>query len=95
MRARTPRDIGLTIRERRLELGLDQSELARRVGVSRQWLVAIEQGKAGAQLGLVLRTLRELELDVWVGDLPAESQPAPDIDLNRVIERARRASDDD
>ena len=95
MRVRTPQDIGLTIRERRLQLGIDQSDLARRVGVSRQWLVEIEKGKPRAEIGLVFRTLRALDLDVWVGDLPAESQPAPDIDLNRVIERARGASDDD
>jgi HTH-type transcriptional regulator/antitoxin HipB len=96
MRIRTPQDIGLTIRERRLQLGIDQSDLARRVGVSRQWLVEIEKGKPRAEIGLVLRTLRELDLDVWLGDLPStESQPAPEIDLNRVIERARGANDDE
>lgn len=96
MRARTPQDVGLTIRERRLELGLDQAELARRVGVSRQWLVEIERGKPRAEIGLVLRTLRELDLDVWVGDLPAaDSSPAPAIDLDRVIDRARGAGDEE
>lgn len=90
MRTRTPRDIGLTIRERRLQLGLDQAELARRVGVSRQWLVEIEKGKPRAELDLVLRTLRKLDLDVWVGDLPPpDHHPAAAIDLNRVIDRAR------
>jgi HTH-type transcriptional regulator / antitoxin HipB len=96
MRVRTPKDIGLVIRERRRELGLDQAELARRVGVSRQWLVAIEGGKARAELGLVLRTLRELDLDAWIGDMPvSEPHPAAAIDLNRVIERARGQSDED
>jgi HTH-type transcriptional regulator / antitoxin HipB len=96
MRVRTPKDIGLVIRERRRELGLDQAELARRVGVSRQWLVEIEGGKARAELGLVLRTLRELDLDAWIGDMPvSEPHPAAAIDLNRVIERARGQSDED
>jgi HTH-type transcriptional regulator/antitoxin HipB len=76
---------------------LDQAELARRIGVSRQWLVAIEQGKPRAQIGLLLRALRELDLDVWVGDLPiAESSPAAAaIDLDQIIERARGTRDDD
>ena len=95
MRARTPLEIGLAIRDRRLERRLDQAELAQRVGVSRQWLVEIEKGKPRAEIGLVLRVLRELGLDVWLGDLPpAETAPAPTIDLNRVIERARRGTDD-
>ena len=90
MRIRTPRDIGLTIRDGRLARGLDQTELARRIGVSRQWLVAIEKGKPRAEIGLVLRALRELDLDTWVGDLPVhESNPVAAIDLNRVIDRAR------
>jgi len=95
MRVRTPQDVGLAIRERRLELRMDQTELARRVGVSRQWLVEIEGGKPRAEIGLVLRTLRELHLDVWVGDLPApDSHPAAAIDLNRIIDRARGTDDD-
>lgn len=96
MRVRTPQDIGLTIRERRIELGMDQTELAQRVGVSRQWLVEIERGKPRAEIGLVLRTLRELDLDIWVGDVPApDTHPADSIDLNRIIDRARGTDDDD
>jgi len=96
MRVRTPQDIGLTIRDRRLELGLDQAELAERIGVSRQWLVEIEKGKPRAEIGLVLRTLRELGLDVWVGDMPTErNNPAAAIDLNQIIDRSRGDRDDD
>ncbi len=60
MRLRTPQDIGLTIRERRRAQHLDQAALARRVGVSRQWIVGIEKGKGRADLSLVLRTLDAL-----------------------------------
>lgn len=96
MRIRTPQDIGLTIRERRIQRGLDQTELASRVGVSRQWLVEIEKGKPRAELGLVLRTLRQLELDVWIGDLPEpDNHPAAAIDLDRVIDRTRGTRDDE
>jgi HTH-type transcriptional regulator/antitoxin HipB len=75
---------------------MDQAELARRIGVSRQWLVEIEKGKPRAAIGLLLRALRELELDIWVGDLPpAQSSPAAAIDLDRIIDRARGQADDD
>ncbi len=60
MRLRTPTDIGLLIRERRKALSLDQAELARRVGVSRQWIIGMEKGKGRADLSLVLRTLGAL-----------------------------------
>lgn len=60
MRLRTPQDIGWAIRERRRALHLDQAELARRVGVSRQWIIGIEKGKGRADLSLVLRTLDAL-----------------------------------
>ena len=95
MRVRTPQDIGLVIRERRQALGLDQATLAARIGVSRQWLVEIEKGKARAQLGLLLRALRELGLDVWIGEsATASAKPAMNVvDLDRIIDRARGKSD--
>ena len=60
MRLCTPTDIGLLIRERRRALRLDQAELARRAGVSRQWIIGMEKGKGRADLSLVLRTLGAL-----------------------------------
>lgn len=74
MRIRTPTDLGLTIRSRRRDLGMDQAELASRVGVSRQWIGAVEGGKASVELDLVLRTLAELGLGVAVE--PAQA-PVP------------------
>ena len=54
MLVRTPRDLGLLIRERRKKLGLDQQELAKKVGVSRLWVIEIERGKPRAEIGLVI-----------------------------------------
>jgi HTH-type transcriptional regulator/antitoxin HipB len=96
-RIRSPLDLGLVIRERRRALGLDQRTLAGRIGVSRQWIVEIEQGKARAGIGLVLRTLQALGLEprVTVGDISRASTSntaAPDIDaidIDAVVERAR------
>jgi HTH-type transcriptional regulator/antitoxin HipB len=79
-------DIGLIIRERRRKLNLDQEELARRVKVSRQWIVEVEKGKPRAETGLVLRTLAALglilsvETEIKAGAAQAEAVPSVEID---------------
>lgn len=47
------------IREHREGAGLTQSELARRLGVTRQTLIAIEQGKYSPTLELAFQIARE------------------------------------
>lgn len=94
MLVNAPIDLGLVIRARRKQLGLDQRALAERVGVSRQWIIAIEQGKPSAELGLVLRTLRELGVRLEVSSPEAERRlrarpAAAAIDLDAIVERAR------
>ena len=64
MRLKTPQDYGLVIRENRRKLKMTQQALADTVGVGRQWIIAVEQGKAGAELGLVLRTLQILGVHI-------------------------------
>lgn len=92
---RTAEDFGLVIRERRRKLGLDQLSLAKRVGVSRQWIIAIEKGKQRAEIGLLLRTLRALDLVLTVDDGEGSVAETPsavsaaDIDINAIIERAK------
>ena len=51
---------------RRRELGLSQAQLAERIGVSRKWVSEFERGKATAELGLVLRLLESLDLQVAI-----------------------------
>jgi len=60
----TPADFGNRISRARRDAGLNQTELAAKVGVGRNWISAVEQGKAKAELGLVLRTLRALGLEL-------------------------------
>lgn len=93
MRIRTAIDIGLVIRDHRRKLGLDQRVLADRVGVSRQWIVEIEKGKPRAEIGLVLRTLETLGLDLII-DARGTSAPQPtvavvDVDIDALIDKAR------
>lgn len=67
MLIRTPTELGAAIRDRRRGLGLGQAELADKVGVRRQWIIAIEKGKPRAEIGLVLRTLQALDLRLSIG----------------------------
>ena len=52
------------IRERRRELGISQEELAKRCGVSRQTVNAIENNKYDPTLSLAFRLARELAMTV-------------------------------
>lgn len=61
---RTVRDIGALIRSERENAGWTQAQLAQRVGVSRLWISEVERGKAGANLGSVLRTFAVLGVEL-------------------------------
>ena len=92
MQVRSPLDLGLVIRDRRRKLKLSQTELARKAGVGRQWVVAMEQGKPRAELRLVLRTLSALNLRLMIdpGDrLPPSSNDMSPLDINAVVNAAR------
>lgn len=52
------------IRERRKELGLSQEELAKKCGVSRQTINAIENNKYDPTLSLAFSLARELSIKV-------------------------------
>ena len=63
----TPAQIGATVRSARRRKGLTQAQLAERAGVSRRWLISLEQGQSErAELGKVLDTLDALGLDLRV-----------------------------
>ena len=96
MRIRTATDLGAFIRERRTKLGMDQISLAKKAATSRKWLVEVEQGKPGAEIGLILRTLKSLEISI---DLEADSSvetPTPGKakapDINTVLDSLKKPS---
>jgi HTH-type transcriptional regulator / antitoxin HipB len=92
MRIRSPSELGALIRARRRQLGLDQSELAEKVGVSRQWIIEIEKGKPRAAIGLILRTFNALDIFLDARDSPAQKTkpPAHEVDLDALIQAARK-----
>ena len=51
-----------TIRKRRKELGLSQEELAKKCGVSRQTINAIENNKYDPTLSLAFNLAKELQI---------------------------------
>jgi y4mF family transcriptional regulator len=82
MQVRTSRDVGATIRGFRRQRGWSQAELAGAAGVTRAWVIAIERGKASAEVGLVLRTIAALGL---VADLVPAPPAHGDIDLDELL----------
>jgi HTH-type transcriptional regulator/antitoxin HipB len=90
MRIRTPADFGVLIRNTRKKLRLDQSTLAKKIGVSRLWLVEIEKGKPRAEMGLVLRTLDALRisLNATTPETKARNPDSP-VDIDRIVAAAR------
>lgn len=85
MRITSIRDVAAAVRGRRLEVGLSQGELARRAGMSRKWVYEFEAGKPTAELGLLLRVLDVLDLELELdrprrGEEPRQGEPSWDLD---------------
>ncbi|MDB4947751.1 MAG: putative DNA-binding protein [Gemmatimonadetes bacterium] len=95
MQIAVPKDLGIRMRDQRLSLRISQASLARSVGVSRSWVIKVERGNPGAEVGLVLKALRALDLTVDVR--PGSSSVTPgdgsggiaSPDLAAILERAR------
>jgi len=90
MHLRTPADLGALIRNHRIKLGLHQNSLAKKVGVSRQWLVELEKGKPRADVGLVLRTLHALGLSLDIVKDTPQNKIDAGIDIDAIVNSARK-----
>lgn len=86
---RTTPALGAAVRARRLELGWSQAKLADHLRVQRQWVIRLEAGADGAEIGTVLKTLRALGLSIVIGNEPsgANKQAAPAANLDDVFAR--------
>jgi transcriptional regulator with XRE-family HTH domain len=59
-RVYSPASLGAALKHYRHQVGLSQAELARRTGLNRTYLSALEQGKETEQLRRLLRVLKHL-----------------------------------
>jgi len=75
MRVRSVLEVGAAARDRREALGWSQQVLAERAGVTREWVVRFEGGKASVRLDRVFDVITALDLVV---DLEARSRPESD-----------------
>lgn len=99
MSVRSIRDVAAAVRGRRKELELNQAELARRARVSRKWVSEFEAGKSTAELGLVLRILDELGLQLELNKNPetvgGSSRDRDEVDLDTLLNNLRAAESAD
>lgn len=86
----TPADLGAVVRDRRRQLKLLQADFAKQIGVSRQWLIALEGGHARAELGLVLRALDALNIRFDATVEQTGSQAPGAVDIDAIVTRAKR-----
>jgi HTH-type transcriptional regulator/antitoxin HipB len=89
MLTRTPADLGAVIRDRRKQLKLDQAGLAKKIGVSRQWLIELEHGHPRAELGLVLRVIDALGINLDA-DIAQAKVPPSTVDINAIVAKAKK-----
>ena len=89
MLVRTPADLGAIIRDRRKQLKLDQAAFAKRIGVSRQWVIEIEQGHARAELGLVLRAMDALNIQIDTNIDQTMRRPSA-VDIDAIVAKAKK-----
>ena len=79
-------DLAKTIKSKRLELGLTQTELAQKAGVSRRWLIGLEQGDLqDARLTTILKTLEALEISLKTTGTQTIEVPVPRISAQEIL----------
>lgn len=90
MLTRTPADLGAIIRDRRKHLKRNQASLANEIGVSRQWLIELEHGHPRAELGLVLRVLDALGINLDADIAQAKTPRPGTVDINAIVAKAKK-----
>ncbi len=90
MLVRTPADLGAVIRDRRKQLKLDQAAFAKRIGVSRYWVILIERGHPRAELGLALRALDVLDIQLDADTREPNRRRPGAVDIDAIVAKAKR-----
>ena len=86
---RTTRALGAAVKARRLKLGWSQAKLADQLRVQRQWVIRLEAGADGAEIGTVLKALTALGLSTVIGNESSDAsrKAAPTSNLDDVFAR--------
>lgn len=86
---RTTPALGAAVKARRLELGWSQAKLAEHLRVQRQWVIRLEAGAVGAEIGTVLKALTALGLSIVIGNESSDTskRAAPTSNLDDVFAR--------
>lgn len=88
MRVRNVIQIGGLVQQRRKDLDLTQAEVAARAGVSRDWIISIENGRRPSiDLDRLLRTLGALGLGVEIAPESNREPTAADRALLETLSR--------
>ena len=84
---RSAEALGSAVKLRRRELRWSQAKLADQIRVQRQWVLRLEAGTHGAEIGKVLRALTALGLTITVGSDSVErsNKVAPASILDQVF----------
>lgn len=88
MQFRGAQDLGILLLDARRRRGWSQSRLASEVGVSRQWISMVENGKTSVEFDLVLRSLEALGYSLYVTSRPGSrnpSAPSPPMSNDRTV----------
>ncbi|MGN0065552.1 MAG: helix-turn-helix domain-containing protein [Nocardioides sp.] len=56
--------LGLLVKDARRSNGMSQADLASLIGVTRQWVIAFEAGSPTSQVGLVIKALQAVGLEI-------------------------------
>jgi HTH-type transcriptional regulator / antitoxin HipB len=84
VRIRTPAEIGQIVKAARHQQGRTQAQLAESIGASRKWIVDLEAGRTMGDVGLILRVLNALGLDLHVEERRNWSADTG-IDLDEIV----------
>jgi HTH-type transcriptional regulator/antitoxin HipB len=82
------KDLASLIKQERKARAWTQAQLAERSGVSRDWIITLEQAKPSVELALVLRTLKALNLPLAINQ-PSQLTQAG-INLDDILDQTKR-----
>ena len=77
MQAKSVRELGAVLRQRRIVRGQTQRGLADKINVTQSAIFKVEKGYPGASIGLIFRMLKALDLPLMLGGEAPSSSPRP------------------